>query len=94
VGRFDPVTGTRPEVDLTLLDLKRSVSRRHALVSSDSEGYLVSEEVGALNGTSVNDRPLRPGEPVRLHDGDRLGFGGVVLLFHLPESQAGAATAD
>jgi cyclic nucleotide-binding protein/FHA domain-containing protein len=85
VGRFDPVTGTRPEVDLTLLDLKRSVSRRHALVSSDAEGYLVTEEVGALNGTSVNDRPLRPGEPVRLRDGDRLGFGGVVLLFHLPE---------
>src|SRR6266446_1649165 len=32
IGRYDPVTGTRPEVDLTQVDINRSVSRRHARI--------------------------------------------------------------
>jgi pSer/pThr/pTyr-binding forkhead associated (FHA) protein len=83
VGRFDPVTGTRPEVDLTLLDLKRSVSRRHALLVADSGGFLLSEEVGALNGTLVNGQRVSTGEPVRLKDRDQLSFGGVTLVLRL-----------
>ncbi|MFQ5718918.1 MAG: cyclic nucleotide-binding domain-containing protein [Acidobacteriota bacterium] len=81
VGRFDPVTGTRPEVDLTLLDLKRSVSRRHAVITIDDGGCLVTEEVGALNGTTVNGTKLTPGEPVPVQDGDEVAFGSVVLTF-------------
>jgi len=84
VGRFDPVTGTRPEVDLTLLDLKRSVSRRHALFTVSDSGVELAEEVGALNGTTINGRTLSPGEPVAVHDGDTVGFGGVELLFRAP----------
>jgi hypothetical protein len=86
VGRFDPVTGTRPEVDLTLLDLKRSVSRRHALLVADDNGFLLSEEVGALNGTLVNGERLSSGEPVRVHEGDELSFGGVTLVLRLSSS--------
>jgi pSer/pThr/pTyr-binding forkhead associated (FHA) protein len=86
VGRFDPVTGTRPEVDLTLLDLKRSVSRRHALLVADDDSFLLSEEVGALNGTLVNGERLSTGEPVRLEDGDQLSFGGVTLILQLSSS--------
>jgi len=86
VGRFDPVTGTRPEVDLTLLDLKRSVSRRHALLVADDGSFLLSEEVGALNGTLLNGERLSTGEPVRVQDGDQLSFGGVTLVVQLPSS--------
>jgi pSer/pThr/pTyr-binding forkhead associated (FHA) protein len=86
VGRFDPVTGTRPEVDLTLLDLKRSVSRRHAVLVLDDDGFLLSEEVGALNGTLVNGQRLSTGEPVRVHDGDQLSFGGVTLVLQVATS--------
>jgi pSer/pThr/pTyr-binding forkhead associated (FHA) protein len=81
VGRFDPVTGTRPEVDLTLLDLKRSVSRRHAVLVADDAGFCLAEEVGALNGTVVNGVRLSSGEPVRIQDGDQIAFGGVTLRF-------------
>ncbi|TDI30161.1 MAG: cyclic nucleotide-binding domain-containing protein [Acidobacteria bacterium] len=81
VGRFDPVTGIRPEVDLTLLDLKRSVSRRHAILSLDDEGYTISEEVGALNGTEVNGDQVNPGAQVRIRHGDDVAFGGVILRF-------------
>ena len=81
VGRFDPVTGMRPEVDLTLLDMKRSVSRRHAVLSFDDEGYTVSEEVGALNGTEINGDQVDPGTQVRIRHGDKVAFGGVTFKY-------------
>ncbi|MFQ5669785.1 MAG: cyclic nucleotide-binding domain-containing protein [Acidobacteriota bacterium] len=81
IGRFDPVTGTKPEVDLTLLDLKRSVSRRHAILICDSDKHLLDEEVGALNGTLVNGQAVHPGQPIPVQDGDHLSFGGVELVY-------------
>jgi CRP-like cAMP-binding protein len=81
VGRHDPVTDLRPDVDLTQLDLKRSVSRRHARISKTDKGWVVTEEVGTLNGTFVNGAKLVTGEPHPLADGDRLGLGMVKLVF-------------
>jgi CRP-like cAMP-binding protein len=81
VGRHDPVTDLRPDVDLTQLDLKRSVSRRHARISRTGDGWVVTEEVGALNGTFVNGVKLVTGKPHPLADGDRLGVGMVKLVF-------------
>ena len=81
VGRYDPVTEMRPDVDLTQLDLKRSVSRRHALLQESDEGFTITEEVGALNGTSVNGEKLVTGKPHPIADGDVLSFGMVKLLF-------------
>ena len=84
VGRYDPVTEMRPDVDLTQLDLKRSVSRRHALLQSSDEGFTITEEVGALNGTSVNGERLVTGKPHPIQDGDVLSFGMVKLVFRTP----------
>jgi hypothetical protein len=81
VGRFDPVTEMRPEVDLTSLDLKRSVSRRHARLIRTDDGFTVTEEVGALNGTFVNGTKLVTGKPHPLEDGDKVSFGMVKLVF-------------
>ncbi len=81
LGRYDPVTDTRPDVDLTPVDLKRSVSRRHARVVRKAEGYHLVEEVGALNGTFVNGTKLLPGRPHPLQDGDRIVLGTVKLVF-------------
>ncbi len=82
IGRFDPVTGLKPEVDLSSVDINRSVSRRHAKLQLENGVYQVSEEVGALNGTLVNDRRLVPGKPSPLDDGDTIHFGMVQLTFH------------
>ncbi len=81
VGRYDPVTEMRPDVDLTQLDLKRSVSRRHAMLTDTGDGFTITEEVGALNGTSVNGSKLVTGKPHPLQEGDVLSFGMVKLIF-------------
>ena len=38
LGRYDPVTDQRPDIDLTDIDLKRSVSRRHARIVRNPDG--------------------------------------------------------
>ena len=81
VGRYDPVTEFKPDVDLTPVDLKRSVSRRHAKIVRTDEGHFITEEVGALNGTFVNGTRLVTGRPQALADGDRIGVGMVKLVF-------------
>lgn len=81
IGRYDPVTEQRPDIDLTELDLKRSVSRRHARIVLDGSRYAVREEVGALNGTFVNGAQLVAGQAHPLADGDRLSLGTVTLVF-------------
>ena len=81
IGRYDPVTEQRPDVDLTDVDLKRSVSRRHARILQTAEGYTIVEEVGALNGTFVNGTRLVPGQVHPIQDGDRLSLGMVRLVF-------------
>jgi CRP-like cAMP-binding protein len=83
IGRYDPVTELKPDVDLTDLDLKRSVSRRHARIVRNGSGYSVVEEVGALNGTFVNGTKLETGEPHPLKEGDELAVGMVKLFFHV-----------
>lgn len=81
IGRYDPVTEMKPDIDLTPVDLKRSVSRRHARVTRSDEGYFLVEEVGALNGTLVNGAKLVTGRPHPLTDGDKVGLGMVKLVF-------------
>jgi pSer/pThr/pTyr-binding forkhead associated (FHA) protein len=81
IGRYDPVTGQRPEIDLTQVDINRSVSRRHARLQHQDGAFYLSEEVGALNGTLVNGRRLVPGQPQVLAPGDRIAVGMVALVY-------------
>jgi len=91
IGRYDPVTGTRPEIDLTQIDISRSVSRRHARIVVQNRSFLLSEEVGALNGTFVNGKRLTSGKPTTIVSGDKLGLGMVALVFKTPDRAAGKA---
>ena len=83
LGRFDPVTGMRPEVDVSAIDINRSVSRHHARLVRDGDTYTLTEEVGALNGTFVNSERLVTGKPTPVGDGDAVGLGRVKLRFHV-----------
>lgn len=83
VGRVDPATGFRPDVELKPLDTQRSTSRRHArLVGADGR-YAVKEEIGVANGTFVNGKRIATGVEIELADGDEISFGLVKLVFHL-----------
>lgn len=85
IGRYDPVTGTRPDIDLTQVDISRSVSRRHAKIVKGESGFLISEEVGALNGTFVNGERLTTGKPATVVSGDKVGLGMVSLVFKISD---------
>jgi CRP-like cAMP-binding protein len=92
IGRYDPVTGTRPEIDLTQVDINRSVSRRHAKIVLESGTFLLSEEVGALNGTFINGQRLTAGKPAPIRSGDKVGMGMVSLIFKAADKTAGRST--
>lgn len=79
IGRADPVTGIRPDIDLTEVDDDRSVSRRHAKIIRHDEGWAMLEEVGTLNGTFVNDEKIQTGVPHPIEGGDRVRIGLVQM---------------
>jgi len=81
IGRRDPVTGIQPGVDLTPIDPERSSSRRHAKIYLEDDQFFLVEDIGATNGTFLNDSRVRTGVPVEIHSGDTLRFGLVELRF-------------
>jgi CRP-like cAMP-binding protein len=86
VGRIDPVTGINPEVDLTPVDGKRSISRRHARVKRETDGtFSVVEDVGTMNGTFVNGVRLAAGRPVPVASGDTVVFGTIQCRFEIDD---------
>src|ERR1700751_1197434 len=79
VGRWDPETGSFPEVDLDADDPEAKISRKHALIRIDA-GKITIEDIGSLNGTYVNRQPrLQPGTPLDLKDGDEIIIGKTFL---------------
>ncbi|HVA81266.1 MAG TPA: FHA domain-containing protein, partial [Candidatus Binataceae bacterium] len=66
VGRWDPDTGSFPEVDLDADDPEAKISRKHALIRI-AEGKITVEDIGSLNGTYVNrGARLAPGTAVEI----------------------------
>lgn len=79
VGRWDPETGSFPEVDLDADDPEAKISRKHALIRIDG-GKITIEDIGSLNGTYVNRQPrLSPGSPIELKSGDEVIIGKTFL---------------
>ena len=84
VGRIDPVTGILPDVDLTPVDGKRSISRRHARLRREEDGtFSVIEDVGTMNGTFVNGVRLVAGRASPVSPGDTVVFGTIQCRFEV-----------
>jgi CRP-like cAMP-binding protein len=83
IGRFDPATGIYPDIDLTKDDVQLSVSRRHAYILFEHGRYFIREEKGVANGTYAHGGRLAQGDLHEIFDGDRIGFGMVMLNFQL-----------
>jgi len=58
-----------------------TVSRRHARLRVAGEAVQV-EDLGSTNGTTIDDRPLRAGEPAALHADNKLRLGDVDMTVH------------
>ncbi len=82
IGRVDPVTGIMPDIDLTPVDGKRSISRRHARIRrEEGGGFSVIEDVGTMNGTFVNGVRLVAGRGAPVAAGDTVVFGTIQCRF-------------
>ncbi len=80
IGRYDPLTGESPEIDLEPLGVRRTVSRRHARIWLEGGKFYVREEVGVTNGTFLKGKRLEAGESREIKGGDLLKLGGVEFL--------------
>lgn len=81
LGRYDSVTGHRPEIDLTEEDDNRNISRRHARLLYKENTYYMAEEIGTMNGTYINGTRIPTGVLTPIHDGDELILCRVPVIF-------------
>jgi hypothetical protein len=79
IGRWDPETGSFPEVDLDADDPEAKISRKHALCRIEG-GKITVEDIGSLNGTYVNrGQRLQPGSPAEIKNSDEVIIGKTFL---------------
>jgi len=82
VGRKDLKRGVMVDIDLTSLDTRKIVSRKHTILEEKKgEWFLIDQ--GSANGTWLNGHQLTAQQPYQLQDGDAIMFGrnGVTLKF-------------
>lgn len=80
VGRSDPKRDTHPDIDLTPLDPKMTVSRQHARLRYE-ETFFYIEDLKSRNGTRLGTLKLEPLKAELVQHGDTLRFGSVQLIF-------------
>jgi CRP-like cAMP-binding protein len=83
LGRYDSVTGHRPEVDLTDEDNNRNVSRRHARLLFKDNTFYIAEEIGTMNGTYINGNRIPTGVLTPIKDGDEVTLCRVPVIFKM-----------
>lgn len=74
-----------PDIDVSGLADSDVVSRIHANIRMEGDGYYI-EDVGSANGTYINNMPLAVGNRHRLRPGDRISLGKndlVTFLFQM-----------
>ncbi len=93
-GRRDPATGAMPDVDLTpFAGYRMGVSRRHAAIRRNDETSLDVWDLGSSNGTFLNGQRLSAHRPYRLHDGDELRLGQMMIRISFESKTLSESTA-
>src|SRR5262249_3971082 len=83
LGRYVADAGMQPRVDLSPYGaFEAGISRRHAIIRR-VEGRLFIEDLGARNGTCLNNQQLTPFVPGALKSGDivKLGQLNMEIMF-------------
>lgn len=73
IGRVDVALGYA-QSDFEFPAETKAVSRRHAAISCDQEGYII-QDLGSKAGTFVNGMKLQPQTLYRLENGYTISFG-------------------
>ena len=63
-----------------------SLSKLHTHILSMEDGGFAVSDTGSKNGTRVNKELTTPGQPYPIKFGDLIHFGGVVAVFHSPDT--------
>ena len=82
------IIGRETAADLCIADA--SVSRRHSKIENQETGFVITD-LESLNGTFVNDLPVRSR---RLEHGDRVRIGDSQFLFLIHEGDATSKSSD
>ncbi len=82
IGRSHPRDSSAPDVDLATLGLEgaQTASRRHCRIFCQGNRYYI-EDLGSMNGTRLNDRPLAAGIPYALKENDQISAARIRLTF-------------
>ncbi len=93
-GRRDPATGAMPDVDMTpYAGYRMGVSRRHAAIRRSDGSKLDLWDLGSSNGTFLNGTRLIAHRPNRLHDGDEIRLGQMVIRVFFQQQPAEGVSA-
>ncbi|GLV56433.1 hypothetical protein KDH_32740 [Dictyobacter sp. S3.2.2.5] len=87
VGRLDPKRGLSPDLDLSHIDPKMSISRQHARIRFEGAFFTI-EDLKSRNKTRLEDQVLTPLKPELLNHGAQISFGSVSLYFEVPGMQS------
>jgi O-antigen/teichoic acid export membrane protein len=80
IGRRSTTRGDEPEIDLAVPPADPAVSRLHAVLIAAPDGNWAVLDPGSTNGTLLNGRLIAIGNPLPLHDGDRINLGAWTVL--------------
>lgn len=82
LGRNSAAKNIQNDIDLSELDVKKIISRRHAMIQRMNNEFILND-LDSRNGTFVNGQRLSPSSPHKLVSGDviEFGTGGVKLTF-------------
>ena len=78
IGRWDPESGSIPDINLEKEDVEAKISRKHAVVVVNGNQVTV-EDMQSLNGTQVNHNDIQPGMKCLMHEDDELIIGKVFM---------------
>lgn len=92
LGRRDPATGAMPDVDMTpFAGYRMGVSRKHAALRQNENNRLDLWDLGSGNGTYLNGVRLLAHRPNRVHDGDEIRLGQMIIRIYfqpVPQPQS------
>ncbi len=85
-GRSDPGDSLQPDINLGPYGGYRlGVSHIHARINPPVSNALTLNDMGSMNGTFVNDEPVKLNEARRLCDADEIRLGNMVMRVYFED---------